>query len=207
MTISGHFIYNNLAISQHQNIIEPFSNMISKIKPERVLEIGTSQGGLTLMIRDILDQYGLYQTDLTTYDVYDPVYLKNSISTENKNITIKVETLFCQKYVFFKNEETKNLLKNYIQEQGTTLILCDGGNKSAEFNLFAELIKKEDIIMAHDYAPNKEYFEQHMRDKIWNWHEIQDSDIQESCQKYQLIPYMQNEFLSVAWGCFIKQDT
>jgi hypothetical protein len=207
MTISGHFIYNNLAISQHQNIIEPFSNMISKIKPERVLEIGTSQGGLTLMIRDILDQYGLYQTDLTTYDVYDPVYLKNSISTENKNITIKVETLFCQKYVFFKNEETKNLLKNYIQEQGTTLILCDGGNKSAEFNLFAELIKKEDIIMAHDYAPNKEYFEQHMRDKIWNWHEIQDSDIQESCQKYQLTPYMQNEFLSVAWGCFIKQDT
>jgi cephalosporin hydroxylase len=89
MTISGHFIYNNLSISQHQNVIEPFSNMISKIKPERVLEIGTSQGGLTLMIRDILDQYGLYQTDLTTYDIYDPVYLKNSISTENKNITIK----------------------------------------------------------------------------------------------------------------------
>ena len=61
--------------------------------------------------------------------------------------------------------------------------------------------------MAHDYAPNKEYFEEHMRDKIWNWHEIQDSDIQESCKKYHLTPYMQNEFLSVAWACFIKQDT
>ena len=95
MVISGHYIYNNLSISQNPNITEPLSNMISKIKPARVLEIGTFQGGLTLMIRDILDQYGLYQTDLTTYDIHDPVYLKNSISTENKNITIKLETLFC----------------------------------------------------------------------------------------------------------------
>lgn len=205
MSVSGHFVYNNLSISQHQNIGNIFANMISNNKPSRVIEIGTSQGGLTLMIRDILDQYGLQKTDLITYDIYDPIYLKYFIVENNKNITTKVETLFCERYQSFKNEETKNLLKNYIQQEGSTLIMCDGGNKIVEFNLFAELLKKEDIIMAHDYAPTKEYFESHMRDKIWNWHEIQDSDIIESTQKYNLVPYMQNEFLNVAWLCFIKR--
>lgn len=59
--------------------------------------------------------------------------------------------------------------------------------------------------MAHDYAPNTEYFEQYMRNKIWNWHEIQDSDIIDSCEKYGLKPYMREEFLSVAWACFKKE--
>lgn len=205
MSVSGHFVYKNLAISQHPGIQETFTKMFLSVKPSRILEMGTSQGGLTLMIRDILDENNLKNTDLITYDIYDPVYLKYIINENNKLISTKIETVFCQYYKSFKDEETKLLLQNYIRQDGVTIVLCDGGNKSSEFNLFSELIKNNDVIMAHDYAPNTEYFEQYMKNKIWNWHEIQDSDIIESCQKYGLVPYMREEFLSVAWACFKKE--
>ena len=41
--------------------------------------------------------------------------------------------------------------------------------------------------MAHDYAPNNEYFINYIKDKIWNWHEIQDSDLVTAMKKNHLI--------------------
>jgi hypothetical protein len=204
MSISGHFIYNNLAISQNPQIFNPLNELIVKVKPSRILEIGTSQGGLTSMIRDILDNNNLTFSNLTTYDIYEPVFLQNHINSTNQEITIKVETLFCSQYKLFKNEDVKKEIKSYIQKDGVTIVMCDGGNKSSEFNLFSDLLKTQDIIMAHDYAPSKEYFEEYMTDKIWNWHEIQDSDIRDSIMNNNLQPYMREEFLNVAWACFQK---
>lgn len=203
MSVSGHFVYKNLAISQHPDIFTFFKNLITTIKPARILEIGTSHGGLSLMIRDILDDNNLKETHMMTYDIYEQTFLKPLVV--DRNTEVKTETLFCDHYKMFKDEETKNAISYYIRQSGTSLVLCDGGNKQSEFNLFSELIKQGDVIMAHDYAPNKEYFEQEMKNKIWNWHEIQDSDIIESCQSNGLKPYMREEFLNVAWACFKKE--
>lgn len=202
MSISGHFVYKNLAISQHPNVQSVFEKLILDTKPSRILEIGTSQGGLSLMIRDILDSNGLTDSHMTTYDIYEQSFLKPLVI--NRNMDVKTETIFCDRYKEFKNNDTKNSMIEYLGQLGVSVVVCDGGNKSSEFNLFAKLIKPNDIIMAHDYAPNKEYFEEYMRDKIWNWHEIQDSDIVDSCQKYNLQPFMKDEFLNVAWACFKK---
>jgi hypothetical protein len=201
MSISGHFIYSSLAISQNPNIEKFLTKLLLKTNPSRILEIGTSHGGLTLMIRDILDNNSLTETEVLTYDVYEQTFLKHL----NRNIKIKTESLFCNQYRDFVCESSKVEISKYIQQNGTTIVLCDGGNKISEFRLFAEIIKNNDIIMAHDYAPNSEYFETHMRDKIWSWHEIQDSDIQESCDKANLFPYMEEEALEVAWVCKQKR--
>jgi hypothetical protein len=40
--------------------------------------------------------------------------------------------------------------------------------------------------LAHDYAENKEVFESKILNKIWNWHEIADSDISEACEENNL---------------------
>jgi hypothetical protein len=202
MSISGHFVYSSLAISQNPNIEKFLTKFLLKTNPSRILEIGTSHGGLTLMIRDILDSNNLIETEVLTYDVYEQTFLKDL----NRNIKIKTESLFCSQYRDFIGESSKVDISKYIQQNGTTIVLCDGGNKISEFRLFAEIIKNNDIIMAHDYAPNSEYFETHMRDKIWSWHEIQDSDIQESCDKTNLFPYMEEEALEVAWVCKQKRQ-
>jgi hypothetical protein len=198
MDISGHFVYRNLAISQNPNIETVFNHLLPIINPSRILEIGTFHGGLTLMIRDILDQNNLNSCDISTYDIVDPVFLK-PICENKSNIHIHNTNIFNDRYDNFLDEETHTYLKNYLQQDGISLVLCDGGCKKIEFRLFSELLKPNDIIMAHDYAPDKEFFRLNMRDKIWNWHEIQDEDIEEACIKYNLKPYMKDELLSVAW--------
>ena len=59
--------------------------------------------------------------------------------------------------------------------------------------------------MAHDYASTSEYFKENIYMKFWNWHEIQDSDIQESVEKYNLESFMQEQFTSAVWVCKIKK--
>ena len=80
MNITGFFIYRNLTTMQHTSIEEKFTKLITEIKPVKVLEIGTSSGGLTLLLRDILDNNGLESTRLVSYDVNDPVYLSITLT-------------------------------------------------------------------------------------------------------------------------------
>ena len=201
MEISGFFNYKGLTIMQHESIQEKFTNLINKIKPSKVLEIGTASGGLTLLIRDILDSNGFQDTKLLTYDVYDPNYLRYHVENGSK-IDIRVETIFDNRYESFENA---NEAIDFVESEGRTLVLCDGGNKKNEFRLFSSHLKIGDVIMAHDYSPNIEFFEEKVRNKIWNWFEIQDSDIEDSCVKNNLIPFMEDDFRQVVWVCKIKE--
>ncbi|MFM7986368.1 MAG: hypothetical protein ACKPKO_44360, partial [Candidatus Fonsibacter sp.] len=88
MNITGFFVYRNLTTMQHTSIEEKFTKLIVNLKPSKVLEIGTSAGGLTLMIRDILDNNGLESTKLLSYDINDPVYLRHYVDS-GSNIDIK----------------------------------------------------------------------------------------------------------------------
>jgi len=200
--IITHLVYSNLSVEQNPNIVYPFSNLISTIRPNRVIEIGTFAGGLTLIIRDILDGNGLYESEITTYDVNDATYLKEQIGS--KKIIAKTKNLFSHNYSTFNDEDSKNEIVNLIQQDGLTLVLCDGGVKKNEFNLISPHLKIGDVIMAHDYASNLEEFENNIKGKVWNWMEIQDSDIDDSCSTFNLIPLNQEEFTNVAWVCKIK---
>jgi purine-nucleoside phosphorylase len=196
--MQGHFIYEDLIISQVPNIKVYFEKLFNELKPKQILEIGTFDGGLTLMMRDILDEINLSSTTIRTYDLNDQKRLKS----KNRNIEILTENLFSYSYSELEKED---VVKEFIQRNGRTIVLCDGGSKKNEFRLLSKFLKLDDIIMAHDYAPNENYFNQHINNKIWNWLEIQDSDINESCEQYNLIPYMEEELRNVVWVCKIKQ--
>lgn len=203
--INGGFVYSNLFIAQHRDIDSVFENLFNIVKPCRILEIGTFHGGLTLLLRDILDKLSLFDTNIKTYDINDQQFLKPLAI--NKNINIITKNLFNDSYRDFSNTCTKNEVQTYIQQDGPTIVLCDGGCKICEFNLLSTTLKIGDIIMAHDYAPDTEYFEKQMRDKIWNWCEIQDCNIVETCTDNNLKPFLRDEFLNVAWACFKKSST
>lgn len=183
---------------QHNDVAVIFEKLILEIKPKRILEIGTSSGGLTLLLRDLLDNNGLEGTELRTYDVNNPQYLYQ----HKKNIDIRVKNVFNHQY---DDLVEKDEIVNFITQEGPTIVLCDGGSKINEFNILSQYIKKGDIIMAHDYSKNYEYFEQNIKNKIWNWCEITESHIQVSSQINNLTPYMEEEFASVVWVCKIKE--
>ena len=201
MSITGFFNYNGLTTMQHIDVKEKFLNLLVELKPSKILEIGTASGGLTLLIRNLLDEIGLEKTSIETYDVNHPNYLQNFVDG-GSNIKINVKNVFNHNY----NEllDGKEVV-DYITSEGVTLVLCDGGSKINEFNLLSDYLKVGDVIMAHDYSPNREYFEENLLDKVWNWVEIQDFDIDECCKRNNLIPYMAEEFKQVVWVCKIKK--
>lgn len=197
--VNGGFAYKYLFISQHPNVGNIFRSFLNNNHACRILEIGTMHGGLTLMIKDILDDIGLSSTSIRTYDIENQEFLKPLVV--DTNVEVITENLFDRYYRVFRDEQTKNKITQYIQQEGLTIVLCDGGCKKCEYNILAPLLKKGDIIMAHDYAPDRNFFEQHMKDKIWDWMEIEDKDIKDISEKYSLVPYNQEEMLSIAWNC------
>lgn len=189
--------YKQHASQQNHNVYKIFYKLLYDIKPNRILEIGTALGGFTAFLFDTIQITNNYDCNIRSYDIHYNSWYED---LKRDNVDIRIENIFGNDWISVPDE-----VVDYIRSDGISLILCDGGNKKAEFNILSQYIKTNDIIMAHDYAPNPTYFEQHMKNKIWNWHEIQDSDIIESCQKYGLVPYMKEEFLTAAWACFRKE--
>lgn len=195
--INGGFAYKYLFMSQHPNVENIFKDLLLNIQPKRILEIGTFHGGLTLCLRDILDNISMKDITIKTYDINDQAFLRPLAI--NRNIDIITKNLFDSNYTNFKDELCKYELEHFIKKNGITLVLCDGGNKINEFKLIAPLLKSGDIIMAHDYAPSIEYFNKYMYNTIWDWCEITNNDIAETCEDNNLYPIFYDKLLSIAW--------
>lgn len=183
---------------QNHGAFKVFYDFIKDVKPKRILEIGTSLGGFTTFLKIVCDDLNL-DTNIRSYDINRQSWYDDIIKL---GIDIRVENIFTEGFADFDEE-----VKEYIKQDGTTIVLCDGGWKIGEFNVISKYIKNNDFILAHDYAENKEVFEKKILNKIWNWHEIQKSDIQNSIDSNNLVEFLPEIFSNVAWGCFIKQDT
>lgn len=181
------FHYRGVSVHQNEYVGDVFRALFRTFKPVKVLEIGTADGGLTILLRDLLDEAGLKATDLWTCD---PIVRDRPHLMHPGIMYYGVDALNSQ------------VLEYYVKfAEGPVLVLCDGGNKPAEFNHYAKFLRSGDIIMAHDYAPSYEYFDKHMRNKHWNWLEIQAIDILGAVMQNALEPFMQDEFQRVAWCC------
>ena len=188
--------YLGYGAQQNPHVYEVFYNFLDTIKPTRILEIGTAMGGFTMFLKLTCNELNL-NTNILTYDIngrHEHETLKNS------GIDIRIENIFNGDY-----SQVEQSVIDYIQQDGITLVLCDGGYKIGEFNLLSKFIKQGDFILAHDYASTPEYFDNHVNLKLWNWHEIQDLDIQEAVNNNNLEAYMHEQFQQAVWVCKTKK--
>jgi len=151
-----------------KNIETPFA---------RIIEIGTDYGGLTNLLAD---NEIAEVAEIHTFDI-----LANRFVCHNDKIT------FHHKDVFKHEEEIADM----ISKDGRTLLLCDGGHKQREFEVFHKYLKSGDVIMAHDYAPNDQEFVNNFKHKIWSWHEFRDDYADFEGLEF----YMQDVFKKYAW--------
>jgi len=195
--MTGCCSYEGITVQQHNNIFSTMENFLKNTQPSRILEIGTAAGGFTLFLRHCLDKLGLESTKIKTFEIY-PSSTHEVLQKFPDSIELLYENLFNQSYnVLIKPE----LIENYIQQEGTTLVICDGGNKVTEFNTIAPFLKNGDYIMAHDYSLSRDYFNQYIVNKIWCWVEITENDIHQTCEMNGLEPYMSQELQKVVWVC------
>jgi FkbM family methyltransferase len=195
LPILDSLFYKNFTAQQQKNVLDVFKTFLSEIKPARILEIGTAGGGLTLFLRDTLNDIGLTNSQIKSFDVIECSWYDE---IRKNNIEINITNIFDRAYLKLEKPE---LIEDFIKSDGTTLVLCDGGNKISEFNLIAPLLKYGDFIMAHDYIDTIENFKENFYGKIWNWCEIKESDISEISKKENLVYYKQEEFNNVVWVC------
>jgi hypothetical protein len=114
-------------------------------------------------------------------------------------IDVRIENIFSNEYQTLSQE-----VIDFIRLDGTTIVLCDGGDKIREFNILSDYLKRGDFILGHDYAVNRDTFEESVNKKIWNWHELSESDIKNACDRNLLEDYNRTTFESVVWICKIK---
>lgn len=191
-------MYEAGQLQQNKHFSSNIGSLLERIQPKRIIEIGTARGGATLLISDAVKTLGL-DTKIKTFDV---TVKGPHLPMEMDNVEFIVDNIF--------NEDWSELIKpeeieNFLSADGINLILCDGGNKKKEFELLAKYLKPGDIIMAHDYAPNREVFDKEYLDKIWNWMEITDDHIKETCKKYNLKDYLPEIIKPYAWVAKIKK--
>ena len=113
--------------------------LLYRNKFDRIIELGTLTGGMTLI-------FGIHALrmggDVMTFDIRpeprDAVW---------KALSVALPIKYHEGDVF--DDETEELLRIYMRE-GRILLYCDNGKKVDEFNRYAQYLKLGDVIMTHD---------------------------------------------------------
>jgi len=153
--------------------------LLHRNKFDRIIELGTMAGGMTLI-------FGIHALrmggDVMTFDIRDEP------QDEVWKKLVKALPIKYHKGDVFEYE-TEEIIQTYMK-RGRLLLYCDNGKKIDEFNTYAQYLKPGDVIMTHD-RPN----------------EIKFSDIEEAVLRYNLKPLYGLELLTYGSSemCFIKE--
>lgn len=176
-------VYKGIRMAQAKGTEDVFEKFFKREGFDRVIELGTLKGGLTLAIAE---RYG---GEYHSFDYIDKISDNTKRLLKDLGVNIYVENVF----------ET-DTVKKLIEGEGRALLLCDNGNKIKEVELFIPYLKSGDVIMAHDYHPNVSEYAK--RRHIWK-----DCEITEANMKYNTLktyPPYSEEFIEIFWGCKIK---
>lgn len=188
--------YDNHACQQTQTAFQVFFDFLKVNRPANILEIGTALGGFTMILKTFIDELNI-PCNILTYDVIEYTWYKDM---RDKGVDVRVQNVFSETY-----ELIDPCVSEYIGREGTTIVLCDGGNKVREFNTLSRYLKKGDFILAHDYAKDRDFFEQNINKRVWNWCEITQEDITNACERESLEMYKEDVFNEAAWTCRVKK--
>lgn len=185
----GYSIFDGYRLQQDSQCPEYFERYLDIIKPERILELGTANGGLTRILRNNTDVPILtveneeMHVDSRTYSIAD-VYIAD----------------------FFEVDFISTTLLPFISRPGRTLVLCDAYNKIHQYRKFVRFIKPDDVIAVHDYFPSRKYFEENIKGKKWNWCDITDEDMDEVNREFDMVD-IGEELNEIFWATKLKKGS
>lgn len=179
--------------------LETIQNMVADA--DNVIEIGGYLGGFTLVLSDAMD----HGTILTYENNADFPF-----RFPNKNITARTHfpwDQFTQPVALREKDIFDDLdaVKDFIQREGKTIVLCDGGDKIREFDTLSPYLKSGDVICTHDYALNMESHSAIIESGAWDSRapQVVYEDIRPFVEREGLVPDESIDPKSI-WGVFKK---
>ncbi len=180
MAIKDKEVYKGKSIKQVRGIVKVFDKFFEKEKFDNIVEIGTGNGVFSIYFASKAHEMG---ADFITFD----------IKAINKKI--KKEITGWGASVFTCDITNDNRVDIIIERSGRCLILNDGGLKVPEFHRFAKIMKKDDIMLTHDYYKDK---------KKISAGTVTISEVAGSISKNNLKVINESVFDSCLWLCVIK---
>jgi hypothetical protein len=187
-----------LPMAQNRIAVPTWSYAFERVPPARIIEIGTFAGGFALALGVHAWTLGV---PLHTYDIAQP----------NETIAPKARlfgVVFHVADVFLPVTQTE--IAQLIRSPGMTYVLCDGGNKSKELDVFGPFLKPGDVIAAHDYCASGRWpygsstIDVPGADQPWPWCETKLEDGQRVAAVCGLTPFMQEYFDLAGWLAYRK---
>lgn len=209
--VDGFFRYKDVPVHQNPDCLDVFRAFLLKNRFTHILEIGTGFGGFAMFLKDTLPNAKIVTYDIVRRDSYN--ILSNygvdakirQVFSDEINLTdhtICYSQLDPEKVNCYKEAKLVDIeARDFLAEYGRKLILCDGGHKVSEFKCLASFLRTGDFIMAHDYAESYEKFNSEIRNKYWDWCEVEEKYIAEPSKQYGLEFYNQDVFSKIAWVC------
>lgn len=205
-----------------------FNRLLNVHRFDRIIELGTHDGGLSTFFA--LYAY-LSRRPARSSNPSEPALGKNqSYHRRPKDFytfdifrrdETMLETLdllgahFIQ-WDTLNNQAAIDSISSLIEDpaSGHVLLLCDGGCKKKELELYGSSLKPGDFVMLHDWAQDKATFEENCANGIWHMWETRWEDgegqgqqfgIRALCETYNIEPMYAEEFDQVAWFCGRKR--
>lgn len=177
----------NIGMRQSAEAIPAFDKFFRIEKFDRIIELGTGNGGLTLFL-------GLYclfsDCELYSFDQEDK--RADKIKSLLKRLPVK----FYQRDIW----KSADFISALIEENKKTLLLCDNGNKNREFKTYSDCLKPDDFIMIHDYVETKNSFRNYYKkNDIWDSCEITWFDIENIANENHIEPQIYDIFTRSGW--------
>lgn len=179
-----HFLeVDGLKASQNIHVIS-FLAELGMENFTAALEIGTQQGGFTLLVKKYLD------CPVVTWDIAEvPPIVERQKLFKKYSITQRIEDCF-----------EDPVLKYHLTKRGKKILFCDGGHKANEFNYFADYLQPGDFIAGHDYFET----EAERDDDLWTTCELTQAHIQHAIDKHNLEPVYTALANKAVWALYRK---
>lgn len=186
------YSYKGIHIGQAPDVYYAFNEMIKEF--DTIIEMGTDSGGLTYML------YELKRNDAVIY----------SYEIDSKRIQlhygITYNNLLLRELDCLSDQGISEISHIITQPNKRTLVLCDGGNKMKEFEVYSKYLKPGDVIMCHDFQESESTFNNYCI--VQNWQGTPESFSKHTetvALKYHLYKYKYyDKFLKSFWGSYIK---
>jgi len=174
--------YKGVAVGQRREAFVVLGEIIEDYQPELIVEIGYWNGGLSLFLSD-LEVCPVYSFDIN----------KDRVSNKPENLNFLIRDCWSQ--------ETKDFI-HALSENKKTLWLIDGGDKQKEFNFYCDIVKANEIIMTHDFAPDLEGANYLKQNNIWYWWESKLEGL--DLTNFRKHDDFESIWKSTVWGAFVK---
>lgn len=224
---AGHQSFFGAFAQQNPAAFLSFNRLLNAHNFDTIIELGTHDGGLSTMFAlycylskriawSINEQEpSLYKNKTHHRRPKQFVTFDNVRRDEGAIVALKhLGTLFMQQDTLFDEENIAGIRRMIDNERnGTVLLLCDGGNKKRELELYGSALKPGDFVCLHDWARDEAAFETNKRNGVWHgwesrWEdgvgEGQQFGIKDLCERYGIEQIYADEFDKVAWFVGVK---